>query len=476
MNILIGKIGKAIKFKNLKINTGDDSAMILFSTMSRMFPEHKFYFGGPNDLDKLTTEEYNYIFPNKNVYSIAVKCDCLTKKSTEEDKEKFIKNHVNTATRELTSEDYEGDIIFWDSLIENVRKQGIIFDFALLFTGYVGYHCMNLTCRRPDGKFYTPLNAFRRYTGPYVHLINTFNIPLYTIAEDPRYITINTEELFVRERIIFTQMQDCEINIPQKYIKSYKDHSHIANTMVKCKYADVEKIFLLGIPSNWREQINIDKKLNNTAYPKCIVISNGHGTSSINSGSTIHDGRLPGYKEYIIDGLKNTEYANTHIYGMWSDEILNKYPYTIQDKKLIDLTDEIESAKYSFIYSIVPNFVTIKPYEMIVKGLIPFIHPDYDNYRLLKLPEYCYVKSPQDFVNKMRELDSNDEKYKEVLNACINSIKDADLTGSILINDIMFNIYSDLGKRNEFTEHFGVKPIFNHFDKDVFDYKKINNK
>ena len=72
MNILIGKIGKAIKFKNLKINTGDDSSMILFSTMARMLPEHNFYFCGPNDLKKLSNEEYNYIFPNGNVHSIYV--------------------------------------------------------------------------------------------------------------------------------------------------------------------------------------------------------------------------------------------------------------------------------------------------------------------------------------------------------------------------------------------------------------------
>ena len=64
MNILIGKIGKTIKFKNLHINTGDDSSMILFSTMARMLPEHNFYFCGPNDLTKLTNKEYNYIFPN----------------------------------------------------------------------------------------------------------------------------------------------------------------------------------------------------------------------------------------------------------------------------------------------------------------------------------------------------------------------------------------------------------------------------
>ena len=69
MNILIGKIGKSIKFKNLDLRKGGDSIIIFYSTLSRMFPEHNFYFGGPNALDKLTEAEYLKIFPNKNVFS-----------------------------------------------------------------------------------------------------------------------------------------------------------------------------------------------------------------------------------------------------------------------------------------------------------------------------------------------------------------------------------------------------------------------
>ena len=112
MNILIGKIGKTIKFKNLHINTGDDSSMILFSTMARMLPEHNFYFCGPNDLKKLSKEEYNYIFPNGNVYSI----------------------YVNPNRPDPNDK----DILNWDSLTDHIRKENIKFDFAILFTGYVG--------------------------------------------------------------------------------------------------------------------------------------------------------------------------------------------------------------------------------------------------------------------------------------------------------------------------------------------------
>jgi hypothetical protein len=447
MNILIGKIGKAIKFKNLKINTGDDSSMILFSTMARMLPEHNFYFCGPNDLKKLSTEEYNYIFPNGNVHSI----------------------YVNPNRPDPTDK----DIMNWDSLTDHIKKLNLTFDFAILFTGYVGYHCLNLCCKRPDGKYYTPLNAFKRYCGPYVHVINTFNIPLYTIAEDPRYITINTEELFVRERLILTQMADCTVPVAQKYITSYEDHTHNIKTPIPCTYAGVEKIFLMGIDKNWRDNIDIEHKITNTKYPKCIVISNGHGTSGLNSGAVVKDGRLPGYLEYIVNGLKGTEYADTHVYGLWENATLEKYPYTFQDKKMIELADEIAAAKYSLVYSIVPDFITIKPYEMIIQGLVPFIHPDYDKNRILGLPEYVYVKNPEDFANKMRELDEDDSKYRSLIEECFNCIKPEYLDGSYLVNNIMQKIGNNLGF--DYINHKGVESIFNHFGENVFDHTQFEN-
>lgn len=445
MNIVIGKIGKAIKFKNLQINTGDDSSMILFSTMARMLPEHNFYFCGPNDLPKLSEAEYNYIFPNKNVHSMYVKYDLL--------------------------DPNDKDLIGWDSLVENARKMNIKFDFALLFTGYVGYHCLNMCCKRPDGKYYTPLNAFKRYCGPYVHLINSLNIPLYTIAEDPRYITINTEELFVRERLVLTQMVDCTVPVAQKYITSYEDHTHIEKTPIPCTYAGVEKIFLMGIDKNWRDKIDIERKINNTKNPKCIVISNGHGTSGLNSGAVQKDGRLPGYLEYIVNGLKDTEYADTHVYGLWSEETLKKYPYTFQDKKMIDLGDEIADAKYSLVYSIVPNFITIKPYEMIIQGLVPFIHPDYDKNRILELPEYLYVNSPEEFASKMAELDANPDMYRKLIQECFDCIKPEYLDGSYLVNNIMSKIGNNLGF--DYINHKGVESIFDHFSANVFDHTKF---
>lgn len=453
MNILIGKIGKVIRFKNLQIATGGDTYLILFSTMSRMFPEHNFYFFGPNDLSKLTQAEYEYLFPNKNVFSV------------------YVEPRIIGYSRGIED---SGNVLFsFEPTVEKIKELGINPEFALIFTGYVGNHTLCNCIRRKDGTGYClVMNAFKRYAGPYVHVLNALNIPLYTIVEDPRYVTIHAQDLFNREKLVLTQMTDRRVKVRYKHIKSYEDHTWVTDTTVPCTYADAEKIFLMGVAKDWREKIDIQRKLNNKINPRCIVLSNGHGTSKINSGDTVKNGRLPGYKEYIIDGLKDTPYSDTHIYGKWDDPVPQEYQQ-IQDKKIIDLDDEIADAKYSFVYSIVKDFVTIKPYEMIIKGLIPFIHPDYDSQHLLKLPDYVYIKNPADLANKMAELDADNDKYVKLLNECFDCIKPEYLDGSHVVNTFMSKICNDMGI--EYEPHKGVPPIMDHFSHNIFDYNSIDD-
>ena len=118
-----------------------------------------------------------------------------------------------------------------------------------------------------------------------------------------------------------------------------------------------------------------------------------------------------------------------------------------------------------------PGFVTVKAWEMIIKGLIPFIHPDYDKDRLLGLPEYCYLKDEKDLLKKMRELDANNDKYRDVLNACFDCIDKDDLNGKRMNNFIFNTIAKDLGF--DYINKEGVDSIFDHFSKNVFDPQKV---
>lgn len=423
MNILIGKIGKSVKFKNLDLRKGGDSIVIFYSTLSRMFPEHNFYFAGPNQLSKLSKEEYEYIFPNKNVFSAHSKG--------------------------------------YDSTIKYLNDKNINIDFAIIMMGMVSAYNIPNYIPGKNGEYPKLLMWVQNYAAPYINALNELNCPLYLISEDARYITCNAKDLYNRERIIFSQINREFETAP--HIKSKDDKEEIISK-INAIYSGCEKIFMMGIDKDWKSKIDLERKINSEGN-HFIVLSNGCGSKKINAGATNKSFRLPVYKKWILDNFKNTPYENTKIYGVWEDTTYNNYPQ-IEDKPMYELTDEIADAKYTFVYSIMPGFVTVKAWEMIIQGLIPFMHPEYDENRLLGLPEYCYVKDEQELLNKIIELDNNPELYKKVFNECLDCITPNDLNGSTFINFIMNTIYKDLNI--EYTERDGVESIFNRFSKNMF--------
>ena len=428
-NILIGKLGKTVKTKNIHIETGGGADLLLYATMAKMNPEYNFYFIGPNELNKCNEEEYNKLFPNHNVFTAwEPKC--------------------------RKNDDY-------DIIINYFKDRNIVPDFALLFVGLVGSSNIPNFMKKPDGGYYKPLCCFKFYCAPYIYVLNKLNCPLYTLAEDARYITINAKDLANRERMIFSQING-EFETQYPHILNVDDLDKREITTHKAKYAHIEKIFLMSINPNWRNTIDLDKKIEDKKGNKIIILSNGCGTGKINRSGN-NSSRLPEYKKYILDNFKGTKYENTIIYGIWDKEIYDEYPQ-IKNKLMLDLKDEIDVAKYTLVYSQAPGFVTCKPYEMITIGLLPFIHPEYDCYHLLDLPEYLYVKDEKDFLNKIDELENNPELYKKLFNECAATIKPEHIDGSFLINGIFGNIAKDLGFKYE--KKPGVEPIFNRYSKD----------
>ena len=425
-NIVIGKLGKSVKMKNIHIETGGGADLVLYSSLSRMNPDFNFYFIGPNELHKCTQEEYDKLFPNHNVFSAW---------------ERKAKDDVNL-------------------IYEYFVKNNIKVDFSLIFVGMCSGINIKGFLKKKDGNYYSPLMCFQNYAAPIINTLNKLECPVYTLAEDARYITINAKDLYNRERLIFSQINGD--------FKTTIDHVLNSNDLDTCEfsthkaiYSHLEKIFLMGLDEHWKENIDINHKLNNTGN-HFIVLSNGCGTNTINKPGT-YSSRLGTYKKYIIDNFKGTKYEDTKIYGIWDDEIYSKYPQ-IQNKLMMYLGDEINDAKYTLVYSQAPGFVTCKPWEMITIGLIPFIHPDYDCYHLLDLPEYLYIKDENDLLHKVEELENNPDKYKKLLQECFDSIKPEFLDGSYLNNFIFKTIGKDLGF--EYEDKKGIKSIFNRFSKE----------
>ena len=244
-------------------------------------------------------------------------------------------------------------------------------------------------------------------------------------------------------------------------INFYKNYSDDEKTNQKYQEA-LNEVFLLDI----LKQTDCDYMFagcSNLISCECMpkrALNCSHmfeGCKKMNSNLTIKNLRFQGYKEYIIDNFKDTIYNKSKIYGKWTEDIYEQYPNNFEDKPMIELNDILKDARYSLVYSQIPNFVTVKPWEMIANGIIPFIHPDYDPEHILGLPEYVYIKNPDDLKNKIIELDNDDKLYLNILNKCLDCITKEDRDGTYINNFIMTNIANDLGFTYEPKKDITIK-------------------
>lgn len=423
-NIVIGRTGLTIKFKGIKIGTQTacDTDMMVYSMLSQMNPDFNFYFIGPTDLHKLTEEEYNEIFPYHNVFSAWT-------------------NDIRK------SKDFS-------KIIKYFEDNNIKIDFALINTGGSSQVCLPDFYPKKDGSKRSLLLSQLYYMAPYVYTLNKLGCPVYCMADDARNVLLNFRDLYNRERKVFTQANYKLKTIT--HITSETDFT-LKTDLIDCIYAHIERIDLIGMPDNWKDRIDINRKLKSNKENHLLVISHGNGCKKINSNLTIKNLRFQGYKEYIIDNFKDTIYNKSKIYGKWTKDIYEQYPNNFEDKPMIELNDILKDARYSLVYSQITNFVTVKPWEMIANGIIPFIHPDYDPEHILGLPEYVYLKNPDDLKNKIIELDNDDKLYLNILNKCLDCITKEDRDGTYINNFIMTNIANDLGFTYEPKKDITIK-------------------
>ena len=394
-----------------------------------MNPDFNFYFIGPSDLHKLTKEEYDEIFPCHNVFS--------------------------AWTNDLRkSRDFS-------KIIKYFNDNNITIDFALLNTGGSSPACVPNFYPKKDGGVRKLLISQINYMGPYIYTLNHLGCPVYCMADDARNILLNFRDLWNRERKVFTQANHKLETIT--HITSMTDFT-LKTDIIDCLYAHIERIDLIGMPVNWKDRIDLNRKLKSPKESHLLVISHGNGTNKINSNHTIKNGRFKGYKEYVIDNFKDTIYNKSKIYGKWTEDIYEQYPNNFEDKPMIELNDILKDARYSLVYSQIKNFVTVKPWEMIANGIIPFIHPDYDPEHILGLPDYVYIKDQEDLKNKIIELDNNDDLYLKVIKNCMNCIKEEDRNGTFINNFIMTTIANDLGFEYEPKNNIEIKFINHNYN------------
>ena len=292
-NIVIGRLGLTIKFTGIKIGTQTacDTDRMIYSTLSQMNPDFNFYFIGPSDLHKLTKEEYDEIFPCHNVFS--------------------------AWTNDLRkSRDFS-------KIIKYFNDNNITIDFALLNTGGSSPACVPNFYPKKDGGVRKLLISQINYMGPYIYTLNHLGCPVYCMADDARNILLNFRDLWNRERKVFTQANHKLETIT--HITSMTDFT-LKTDIIDCLYAHIERIDLIGMPDNWKDRIDLNRKLKSPKESHLLVISHGNGTNKINSNHTIKNGRFKGYKEYVIDNFKDTIYNKSRCVPASSSPAAPKRP------------------------------------------------------------------------------------------------------------------------------------------------------
>ncbi len=97
--------------------------------------------------------------------------------------------------------------------------------------------------------------------------------------------------------------------------------------------------------------------------------------------------------------------------------------------------------KYTFCIPIKKGWVTAKFWEMAHYGIIPFLHPTYDDQKHLDVPDFIRVKDSKDLFNKIKFLEENPKAYAELRDRLDEMLKEEYYDGSYMNNLLINGLY-----------------------------------
>ena len=396
MNIAIGKIGKSIKFgpeekgKGKKAMTaGSIDARIIFQTLIKFNPQHKFYLIGRSNFSRLKPEIRNKIDPHKNVIDVwAGFHDWF---ETQDDKDEVTES--------------------W-RFIEHVIKTNDKFDIGLFIAGGVlDYAVQGKTLK--EGKHIKTLMAAAKYAGPIHHFINETKLPYMVLSLDPRCYPKPTKDILIPpKRILQLKNETMEV----EHRVSYETDEMVIDK-VPAVYSGIETLYAVEED----EPAGLDAFFDEPEQKR-----------DINMVLWLNEGKPSRYndlKNFILDSVDDVE-----VYGVWNEKAL-KDP-RIQQVAMSELSWQFPRTKYTFCIPIAPGWATGKFWEMIKHGIIPFMHPEYDDQKNIGFPEELRVKDSNDLLEKIN-LYNSDEKLYNRLHKQLKDMITPEIKSGKYINDII---------------------------------------
>jgi hypothetical protein len=406
---LCGKIGKSVKFnpKTWSAIGGDCEAPELLRKMAELNPDDTFVIITRNDVDKHRNE---LGIPDNLV-------DVYSGASKEERKD------LNFVSNALKDKKIDGCFLM-SGPTANCNIPNKSWKRTLLKNG--------------EKQYAKALETFINYVAPVYNFLNESNIPWVMIANDPRYIR-QGNDLQNQPVKILSQYDE---TILMQCFDNWEDQNYIKNE-IPSVYAGMEKMFLIDKEKPSQELIDSKKT-------KFMVVLN-EGNNGVKS-------RYPMIKEYILDHIDDVE-----IYGKWDEDTVKGDTRFKGSIKFEDLQEKLSDVKYSFMVSITDGWVTMKVWELISHGIIPFMHPNYDNQMHCKVPDYIRISEPAELHTKIEELENNPVLYKKILSECINAMTDDDFSGKKL-SDTILNSCPNINKVG-----IEIKP-FEHEERELDDW------
>ena len=397
MNIAIGKSGRSCYFNEKKwsIYAGDDSPKIIYFEIAKQNPQHTFYLIGASDFTKYV-EEGGEAPPN-------------------------IIDVWNPAKAEAKELGLKFDYL-WQVLEHYVKKHNLHFDLGLIMQGpdmNVTIEGKGIKCLRDTTRDIKPLCMGAGYIAPLQNIVNIQKFPWYIINEDPRYVPIGNRDIINDEEEVLSQI-NCERTV--KRITDYGEKAIIhRDHVLKYRYAGIERMFLNALKKiDFTDPDNI--KVNDKVYKK-----NRKFIIAVNGGAD----RLGFIEKWVLD-----QDPTQIIYGKWPKDDVAKHPNNFEEKGIINMQQEMWESMFTFIPCFekrMSNFVTQKFWKMLYYGIIPFVDKNsYDTDKILPLPEFFRVESPEEMWQKINKLYNNKDAYVKTLKYFYSLLEDKYFNGEYI--------------------------------------------
>ena len=396
MRIALGKIGKSIKFGPEEKGTGKKAmtagsidVRIIFQTLIKFNPEHQFYLIGRSNFSRLKPEVRKKVDPHGNVIDVWAK---------------FKDWFDNQDDKDEVTESWR--------YMEHVIKTEEKFDIGIFIAGGVlDYAVQGKTLK--DGKPIKTLMAAAKYAGPIHHFINETKIPYMVLSLDPRCYPKPAKDILIPPKRILQLINE---TVEVEHRVSYESNEMIIDK-VPAVYSGIETLYVIED----EEPAVLDNFFDEPEYER-----------DINMVLWLNEGKPSRYndlKNFILDSVEDVQ-----VYGVWNEKAL-KDP-RIEQVAMSELSWQFPRTKYTFCIPIAPGWATGKFWEMIKHGIIPFMHPEYDEQKNIGFPEELRVKNSNDLLEKIN-LYNDDEMLYNRLHKQLKDMITPDKKSGKYMNDII---------------------------------------